>query len=398
MAVGGPHGQTSRRIRAPLPSKGTSVLVLNFGRTASILSVSAVTMLALAACGTDNAAPASTAAAASESTVTGTLSGAGATSQDSAMQAWIAGFGAAHPQASVQYSPDGSGAGREALLAGGVQFAGSDAYLDEEETAAAAETCGPSGALHIPVYISPIAVAFQLEGIKELNLDAETLAAVFRGDITRWNDPAIATHNAGVDLPDTAITAVHRGDESGTTKNFTEYLAAAAPQVWTDKPSGEWPAGLPIGENASGTGGVVSTVTSTEGAITYADASAAGNLGTIRVQVGGDYVPVSAEGAALAVEASTPVTGEGRPAADMAMDLDRDTAASGAYPVVLVSYHIFCTSYPDEGTVELVRAFGNYVVSAEGQAAAAEAAGSAPLSEALRGRAGQALESISVGP
>ncbi|MDN3902978.1 phosphate ABC transporter substrate-binding protein PstS [Arthrobacter sp. YD2] len=372
------------------------MLVQNLGRTTSLLSVSAVAVLALAACGTDSAAPASTPAAASESTVAGTLSGAGASSQDSAMQAWIAGFGEANPQAAVQYSPDGSGAGREALLAGGVQFAGSDAYLDEEEAAAAEEVCGPEGALHIPAYISPIAVAFQLEGIRELNLDADTLAAIFRGDITVWNDPAIASQNEGVSLPDTPITAVHRGDESGTTKNFTEYLAAAAPEIWTEKPSGEWPAGLPNGENASGTGGVISTVTATEGGITYADASAAGNLGTVRVEVGGNYVPVSAEAAALAVESSTPVTGGNRPAADMAMQLDRDTAESGAYPVVLVSYHIFCTGYEDQETVDLVRAFGDYVVSEEGQAAAAEATGSAPLSAALRERAVEALETISV--
>ena len=107
---------------------------------------------------------------------------------------------------------------------------------------------------------------------------------------------------------------------------------------------------------------------------------------------------VSADAAALAVESSTPVTGEGRPEADMAMDLDRDTAESGAYPVVLVSYHVFCTAYPDQGTVDLVKAFGTYVVSEEGQDAAAEAAGSAPLSDSLRSRAMEALESIRVAP
>lgn len=372
-------------------------MVKVFHRTAPVLSVSILTaaVLGLTACGTDSAAPApAEPAGGSESTVTGTLSGAGASSQDAAMQAWIAGFSAANPKASVQYSPDGSGAGREALLAGGVQFAGSDAYLDDEEAAAAAETCGPEGALHIPVYISPIAVAFNLPGIKELNLDAPTIAGIFRGSITAWNDPAIASQNEGVELPDTAITAVHRGDESGTTKNFTDYLAKAAPEAWPDKPSGEWPADT--GENASGTGGVISTVTSTEGGITYADASAVGSLGTVSVKVGEAYVPFSSDAAALAVEASTPVTGEGRPEADMAMDLDRDTAESGAYPVVLVSYHIFCTTYESQDEVDLVRAFGDYVVSSEGQDTAADAAGSAPLSDALRSRAEAALETIGV--
>ena len=365
-------------------------------RTAAILSAGA---LVLAGCGSDSAvAPAGGTAPSSDSALTGTLSGAGATSQDSAMQAWIAGFAQAHPGAAVQYSPDGSGAGREALLAGGVQFAGSDAYLDEEEAAAAAQVCGPDGALHIPAYISPIAVAFNLPGVEKLNLDAAAIAKIFRGEITAWNDPAITAANPGIDLPGTPVTPVHRGDESGTTKNFTEYLAAAAPGTWTDKASGEWPEGIGNGENASGTGGVVSAVTATEGGITYADASAVGGLGTVAVLVGADYVPFSAEAAAKAVETSTPVTGSGRPEADMAMNLDRDSTASGAYPVVLVSYHVYCTAYGDAETVDLVKAFGAYVVSEEGQAAAEAAAGSAPLSAALREQAAAALETISVKP
>ena len=312
------------------------------------------------------------------------------------MQAWIAGFTAANPNTAVQYSPDGSGAGRKALLAGGVQFAGSDAYLKDEEVEASIEACGPDGALHIPAYISPIAVAFNLDGVDELNLDAETIAGIFRGGITTWNDPAITGQNAGTELPATPITVVHRSDESGTTDNFTEYLAAAAPAVWTTEASGEWPAELDGQENAQGTSGVVSAASATDGAITYADASAVGNMGTVSVKVGEEYVPHSSEAAAKAVEASTPVTGEGRPDSDMAMELVRDTTASGAYPVVLVSYHIFCTSYPDQETVDLVKAFGSYVVSEEGQAAASDAAGSAELSEPLREKAQAALAGISV--
>ena len=89
--------------------------------------------------------------------------------------------------------------------------------------------CGPEGALNIPVYISPIAVAFNLPGITELKLDATTVAKIFRGEIANWNDPAIAALNPGVSLPDLKVTPVNRSDDSGTTTNFTEYLAAAAP-------------------------------------------------------------------------------------------------------------------------------------------------------------------------
>ncbi|MFZ3452034.1 phosphate ABC transporter substrate-binding protein PstS [Arthrobacter sp. 7Tela_A1] len=369
--------------------------VWSLGRTAAVLSATA---LALAACGSDNAtgAAAGTDATASASTVSGTLTGAGASSQAAAMDAWIAGFNAANPAASVQYSPDGSGAGREALLAGGAQFAGTDAYLSDEEAESSLEVCGPDGALHIPAYISPIAIAFNLEAVEELNLDADTIAGIFRGEINAWNDPAIAGQNEGTELPATAITVIHRSDESGTTENFTEFLAAAAPSVWTDEPDGEWPAGLSGQENAQGTSGVVSAASSTEGAITYADASAVGTMGTVAVKVGDDYVAYTADAAAKAVDASTPVEGEARPELDMAMELARDTTESGAYPVVLVSYHLYCTAYEDQETVDLVKAFGHYVVSPDGQAAAAGAAGNAPMSANLQEQASKALDSIKV--
>ena len=243
------------------------------------------------------------------------------------------------------------------------QFAGSDAYLDDE-SGSGPEGCGPDGAMDIPVYVSPIAVAFNLPGINEIKMDAETIAKIFRGEITKWNDQAIASQNQGVDLPDTSITVVHRSDKSGTTENFMDYLSAAARKVWTDKASGDWPAELK-GENAKGTSGVVSTTSATNGAMTYADASAVGDLGTVKVKVGNEYFAHSPEAAAKAVEVATPV--EGRDAMDMSLNLDRKTEESGTYPIVLVSYHIVCSTYADQDTVDLVKAFGSYVISEDGQ-------------------------------
>jgi phosphate transport system substrate-binding protein len=371
------------------------VKAFRVGRVAAVLSVAA---LALTACGSDNATgggekPAGSASAGAG--VSGTLSGVGASSQDSAMQAWIAGFAGENSGANVQYSPDGSGAGRKALLAGGAQFAGSDAHLDDEEFAKAKskDVCGPEGAIDVPVYVSPIAIAFNLKGVKEINMDADTIAKVFRGEISKWNDEAIAKQNEGVSLPDTAITVVNRADESGTTENFTEYLNAVAPKVWTDKADQAWPSSL-SGENAQGTSGVVSQASKTDGAITYADSSAIGDLGTVKVKVGDEYVAHSAEAAAKAVDQATPV--EGRDNGDVSLDLKRDTQEAGAYPVVLVSYHIYCTSYKDQSTADLVKAFGSYVISEDGQKAAQEAAGNAPISDSLREKAQKAIDSIKV--
>ncbi|WP_164202942.1 phosphate ABC transporter substrate-binding protein PstS [[Micrococcus luteus] ATCC 49442] len=367
---------------------------LRFGRHAAI-AVIAAGALALTACGSDNATgntPAGTQTSGTK--VTGTLTGIGASSTGPAMDAWKAGFAAANSGATVQYSPDGSGAGRKAIIDGSAQFAGSDAYLKDEELESSKAQCGPDGALNIPVYISPIAVAFNLPGITELKLDAATVAKIFRGEIATWNDPAIAALNEGVTLPDLKVTPVNRSDDSGTTTNFTEYLSAAAAEVWTDKASGVWPATLQ-GENAKGTSGVVKTVTDTPGAVTYADDSAVGGkLGTASIKVGEEFVKISADAAAKAVEAGKPV--EGRSATDVAIKLDRKTTAAGAYPIVLVSYHVVCSTYDNQETVDLVKAFESYVVSDAGQQAAADSAKSAPLSPALAEKATTAIESIKV--
>lgn len=368
---------------------------LRFGRHAA-LAVIAAGALALTACGSDNATgttPAGDSTSAGPK-VTGTLTGIGASSTGAAMDAWKAGFTAANSGATVQYSPDGSGAGRKAIIDGSAQFAGSDAYLKDEELEASKAQCGPDGAINIPVYISPIAVAFNVPNVTELKLDAATVAKIFRGEIANWNDPAIAALNEGTTLPDLKVTPVNRSDDSGTTSNFTDYLAAAAPEVWTDKSAGVWPAALQ-GENAKGTSGVVKTVTDTPGAVTYADDSAVGGkLGTAAIKVGGEFVKISAEAAAKAVEAGSPV--EGRSATDVAIKLDRKTTEAGAYPVVLVSYHVVCSTYATQETADLVKAFENYVVSDAGQQAAADSAKSAPLSAALAEKATKAIESIKV--
>ena len=364
-----------------------------FGRNSAI-AVIAAGALALTACGSDNATNTAQSATPSAAAVkvTGTLTGIGSSAQGAAMDVWKTNFASANQGANVQYSPDGSGAGRKAIIDGSAQFAGSDAYLKDEEMTAAQAKCGPDGALNIPVYISPIAVAFNLPDVKDLKLDAATVAKIFRGQIAKWNDPAIAALNPDAKLPDLKVTPVNRSDDSGTTQNFTDYLAAAASDVWTDKSSGIWPASLK-GENAKGTSGVVKTVTDTPGAVTYADDSAvSGKLGIAQIKVGGSFTKISADAAAKAVDAGKPV--EGRNANDLSIKLDRKTTIEGAYPIVLVSFHVVCATYDTKATADLVKGFESYVVSDAGQKAAADAAKSAPLSKTLQDKALKSIESI----
>ena len=358
---------------------------------ATTLSVALASTLALTACGAANESGGNTAGSGSDAEqLSGELVGAGSSAQQAAMQAWQAGFSSIQSDVTVNYDPVGSGGGREQFLAGGVDFAGSDAALDEEELTAAEERCGESGVFEIPDYISGIAVVYNLPGVDELNLRPATLGGIFSGSITTWNDPAIAADNPDAELPSTAITAVHRSDDSGTTKNFTDYLSEAAGETWTSEADGEWP--LPGGEAANGTSGVISAVEGGEGTIGYADASQAGDLGVANIGVGEEFVAPSPEASAAVVEGSEVESGRGE--YDFAYELNRTTTSADEYPIVLVSYLIGCIEYDDQNTADLVKAFVGYVISEEGQQAAAEAAGASPMSEGLREQATSAVDAI----
>jgi phosphate transport system substrate-binding protein len=363
--------------------KGNTVKTTRFGAIAAIALTGA---FALASCAANEGGGGDT-----PSALSGTLDGAGSSAQGSAQEAWIAAFQTANPDVTINYDPSGSGAGRETFIAGGSDWAGSDSALNDDELAGDFGSCAAgTKAIDLPTYISPIAVIFNVEGVTDLNLDAETIAHIFKGDITKWNDPAIAALNEGVTLPDTAITAVHRSDDSGTTKNFTDYLNKVAPEVW-DAPAAD-PFPYQTGEGAQGTSGVVDAVTNGTGTIGYADASKAGDLGVAKIKVGDEFVAYTAE-AAAAVVAESPLV-DGRDANDLAFALDRTTTDPSHYPLVLVSYSIVCSEYADAAQGELVKAYISYITSAEGQQVAADAAGAAPLSEDLSAKVADALATI----
>lgn len=357
-------------------------------RKAATVAATSALMLGLAACGAANEDADTTTD--STSKLSGTLNGGGASSQESAVAAWKAGFQTTNADVTVNYDPVGSGGGREQFLAGGLAFAGSDAYLSEEELAVATKRCD-GDVVSVPLYVSPIAVIFNLAGVDDLKLDAATVGSIFEGKITTWNDPAIAALNDGVKLPNETITPVHRADDSGTTKNFTDYLSAAAGGTWSGGVVETWP--IKGGEAAEGTSGVVQAVSGGKGTIGYADASQAGKLGQVQLKVGNEFVAPTAEAAAKVLDTAEPATG--RADTDIALKIDRTTTASGVYPLVLVSYQIACQKYEDAAQGELVKAWLTYVASKDGQAASAKAAGSAPLSADFASKVSAAIASIS---
>ena len=218
-------------------------------------ALAALTALALAACGSDDNSgdtPSSAAPTSGESTaamettpavtLSGTLNGGGSSAQSKAQEAWVAGFQTANSGATVNYTVSDSGAGRKGFLDSSLDFAGSDGALSTDELTSSKDRCYGGSGIDLPNYVSPIAIAFNIPGVTSLNLKPDTIAKIFNGTITTWDDPAITADNSGASLSG-PITVVHRSDDSGTTKNFTDTLKQLAPDVWTYDVTNDMPLG-----------------------------------------------------------------------------------------------------------------------------------------------------------
>ncbi|MFD3664739.1 phosphate ABC transporter substrate-binding protein PstS [Streptomyces sp. NPDC058659] len=343
--------------------------------------------LVLSACGSDDntETPAkeggktTTSAAASNIACEGAkgkLLAAGSSAQRNAMDLWVKNFQAACEGVEINYQGIGSGGGITKFNQGQVAFAGSDSALKDEEVAESQKICKGGKGINLPMVGGPIAVAYKLDGVDNLILDASTIAKIFDNKITKWNDPAITKLNPGAKLPDSTIQAFHRSDESGTTQNLGKYLSTAAPADWKHDPkSKSWPA--QGGQAANGSSGVATAVKDTEGSISYMELSyaTANKSSTVSIATGA-AAPVAAtsENASKAIAAAK-VKGTGN---DVALSLDYKTKAEGAYPIVLVTYEIACDKGNKAETLPTLKAFLNYTVSEEGQKVLTDA-GYAPL-------------------
>ena len=259
---------------------------MNSRKLFGMVVATALLALGVTACGSDDSTGSDGTGAATDSSLSGEIAGAGSSAQEAAQEAWIAGIQNASPDVSIAYDPVGSGGGREQFIAGGVDYAGTDSAFEDQELTDAQKRCTDQSGemIQIPVYISAIAVVYNLPEVENLQLSPETLAGIFDQKITNWNDPAIAADNPDANLPDKAITPVNRSDDSGTTANFTDYLADTAGNAWPYPADDTWP--VKGGEAANGTSGVIDAVTNGDGTIGYADESQAGDLGVATIKVG----------------------------------------------------------------------------------------------------------------
>lgn len=342
-------------------------------------ALAASTLLAVAACGSSSkgtttqpssSAPASTAPSSSATAAggitcngSGTLTSSGSTAQANAISAWAKAYQAACKGAIINYGGGGSGKGVTDFTAGTDDFAGSDFPLTTDQKSSADKVCSGGAAVDLPMAPGGIAVAYNLPGVTSLNLSAGTIAKIFSGKITTWNDAAIKADNPSATLPSTTIQSFHRSDSSGTTFNFTNYLTNVAKSDWTYQFGKTWSA--PGGQGAKGSAGVAQGVKTTAGGIGYFETSFAtqGNLSIAKVgDAGGKFVEdTAANVTAFLAKATVAGTGD-----DLALKFDYTTSDGSAYPISLVTYEITCTAGGKKGA--LVKSFLSYTSSTAGQA------------------------------
>jgi phosphate transport system substrate-binding protein len=326
---------------------------VNPTRVGVALNLLAAGMLLLAGCG------ASTAANSAPTVVCGgktTLTASGGTSEANAMDHFVDAYEDACSGETVEYTANGSSAGIRDFLANRTDFAGSDSPLLETGYRQAYARCG-SPAWHVPVVFSPIAIAFNVKGVGSLRLNGPTVAGIFNGAITAWNDQAIQALNRDIALPAEPIRVVFRIDESGTTDNFQHYLYVVSDGAWTKGAGRTFNGG--VGTGAVGVDGVAAAVASTEGTITYIGWSGAQwwALKTVKLitSAGPNAVGISSASVAKTVSGAT-LRGQGN-------DLVVDTVSffhpiqPGSYPIVMATYAIVCSKYPSTQTGTAVKAF-----------------------------------------
>ena len=338
---------------------------MKINRFGVALSVLATGALMLSACGNNNTtneggatSGATSGSSAAKVSCGGkqTLKASGSTAQANAMARFVNAFEQACSGQTLNYTANGSGAGINEFVGNQTDFGGSDVPLSADEHGKAQQRCG-SPAWDLPVVFGPIAVTYNVTGVTSLNLDGPTAAKIFNGTIKTWNDPAITALNAGTALPNLPIHVVFRSDQSGTSDNFQQYLDAASDGAWGKGTGKSFNGG--VGEGAKGNDGTSAAIKSTPGSITYNEWSFAQaqklNVAKIVTSAGPDPVSVSPDSVGKTI-AGAKVKGQGN-------DLMLDTVSfykptqPGAYPIVLATYEVVCSKYPDSQVGTAVKAF-----------------------------------------
>lgn len=317
------------------------------------------------------------------------LTGAGATFPYPLYSKWFSDY-AAQKGVKINYQSIGSGGGIRQLSEGTVDFGASDSPMSDEDIAKAK---GPI--MHFPTVLGAVAVTYNLPALSApLKLSGDILADIFSGKITKWNDPRIASLNAGVALPGDDILVVHRSDGSGTTFVFTDYLAAVSPS-WASGPGRGKEVPWPVGLGGKGNEGVAGQVKQTPGAIGYVELAYAkqNNLSTAAIRnAAGEFVAPTPEGMTAAAAA---VSGSLPPDTDYRLTIV-NAAGAGAYPISSFTWILVYRDQADAAKGTKLKDFLRWALTeGEKQAAALDYA---PLPESMAARLVARIDSIKVAP
>lgn len=318
-----------------------------------------------------------------DSSLKATLNGSGSSFQNNLELAAIDAFTADNSGVTINYNSVGSGQGKTELASEVTDFAGTDSLVKPEEVA------GFKGGelLYFPIASAPITVSYNLSGVN-LQLTPATLAKIFGRKVKTWDDPAIAADNPDVTLPSTAITVVHRADGSGTTSNFTKYLAAAAPDDWT-LGAGDtvaWPTDTQAGQKNTGVAQVVKQTAGAIGYVDFSDATTAGLTFASIKNKAGKFVEPTLDGASAAVAGATVND-------DLTYSpLDPDGADS--YPITAPTWILTYVNQGNAAKAKALKAYLKFVLT-DGQDLAKDN-GFAPLPDDLASKAVAQLDKIVV--
>jgi phosphate transport system substrate-binding protein len=306
--------------------------------------------LSAGACGSDATATSSAGGSAFEGV---SLTGAGATFPDPIYEQWFKDFQGLEPGAKINYQAIGSGGGIDAFTKQTVQFGATDAPLQQDEIAALS-----TDPIELPTVLGGVVVAYNLQGVAgPIQLDGDTTAKIFLGQITAWNDPAIAAQNTGVTLPETPISVVHRSDESGTTFVYTSWLAEES-SAWQSQVGADKDVNWPTGTGGDGNDGVAAAISQTDGALGYLsyDFAVTANLGIADIKADdGAYVTPSIDS----------ITKAG---SDLSLPIEPDTniinsTAPGAYPISTATYLLLYTDMSDRDQAQTLFDFVTWALT-----------------------------------
>jgi phosphate transport system substrate-binding protein len=268
----------------------------------------------------------------------GALTGAGATFPGPFYQKAFLDYSTRYPQVTVNYQSVGSGAGIQQFIKKTVDFGASDVPMGAADIASAG---GDSALTQIPTTLGVVSIAFNISGVSSLNLDGDTLAAIYLGQIKKWNDPKLLALNSGTNLPNKAITVVHRSDGSGTTYHFTDYMSKISAD-WKTKVGKAKSVSWPTGVGASGNQAVAQAVSSTDGAIGYVELAYVVQTGMKQAALknaNGKFVQASVDGATAAAATNTSLSPTNFSITNAACD--------ACYPIAAFSWAMLYTSYSD---------------------------------------------------